>query len=505
MKRLRSYLSKQTAAYAAVIIVLAVGGWYLFGRSGSDAADTLVMAPVDFAQRVSSSGKVVAARDVDLGFSQGGRIARVYVAVGDRVSAGQVLAEVENADLRAALAQQQAKLDSLKAGAQPADIAASQAAYDKASQDLDNLYQSVGDSAASAYTSANDAVRTQLAALFNGTNSNSPQLAFSTSNSQAAIDAVSARVAASATLDAWQRELIAMPQTLTKAQAAQVLSADLSRLADLRGLLVSVSAALDSSTLTGSALTADKAAVVAAQTEINAAVKSLNTINQSVASQVATVNQMQAQLTLKQSGASKEDIAAQAAAVAQAEAQLEKTVITAPFNGIITRVDAKVGLAAAASTPQVSVESSGTFQIESYIPEVSIAQVHVGDPAQVTLDAYGPDVAFTASVVSIDPAETVRDGVSTYRVVLQFAEPDDRVKSGMTATLSITTSTRPNALVVPQGAVFQKGEQTVVQVRRGSSVIDVPVSVGESSIGDVEVLSGLMAGDEVVLSPDTAR
>jgi HlyD family secretion protein len=508
VKHLHSLLSAfslKTAAYAAVALALLGGGWYFFAGGSGNAAQTIVVAPQDFTQQVSVSGKVVAAQDVDLGFSQGGRIAHVYVAVGDRVAAGALLAEIENGDLRAAVAEQQAKLSSLKAGAQPEDIAASQAALSKAQQDLDNLYQSISDTGMSAYTSAGDAVRTQLASLFSGGETATPQLTFSTANSQAAIDAGNARLKASGALNAWQSELAALPQSPSRAQLTALLNDSLSYLGAVRALLGNVSAALDGSNLSGSALAADKAAVVAAQTEVNAATKSLNTVSQSIASQTSTVSQAQAQLDLKRAGATAQDIAAQQALVEQAQAQLQKTLITAPFDGVITTVNAKVGLAAAANTPQISIESTGAFQIEAYVPEVNIAQVAVGNTATVTLDAFGPQVSFGASVVSIDPAETVRDGVSTYRVVLQFSAEDPRVRSGMTASLAIITARHANALVVPSGAIFMRAGQQYVQVRRDDALVDVPVTIGQASIGNVEVTSGLAAGETVVLTPNTAK
>src|SRR3989344_4692429 len=60
--------------------------------------ETMVVHPGDFLQQVSVSGRVTAANDVDLGFSQSGRIAHVYKVVGDNVSAGTLLAEIENGD-----------------------------------------------------------------------------------------------------------------------------------------------------------------------------------------------------------------------------------------------------------------------------------------------------------------------------------------------------------------------------------------------------------------------
>ena len=143
--------------------------------------------------------------------------------------------------------------------------------------------------------------------------------------------------------------------------------------------------------------------------------------------------------------------------------------------------------------------SAGAFQIESYVPEVNISLIRTGNQAAVTLDAYGADTLFDARVVSIDPASTVRDGVSTYRIVLEFSKADSRVKSGMTANVSITTETKPSVLSVPQGLVIRRDGSMFVRVVVDKEIQEHAVTLGAvSSVGEVEILSGLRAGDIVV-------
>ena len=142
--------------------------------------------------------------------------------------------------------------------------------------------------------------------------------------------------------------------------------------------------------------------------------------------------------------------------------------------------------------------STGAFQIESYVPEINIALIAVRDKASVTLDAYGEKI-FPASVVSIDPAETVRDGVSTYRAMLQFDAQNPLIKSGMTANVSITTDTKESALAVPQGLVVYRDGKMFVRVLVDKSTVEREVTLGGvSSLGEVEILSGLKEGDTII-------
>ncbi len=146
--------------------------------------------------------------------------------------------------------------------------------------------------------------------------------------------------------------------------------------------------------------------------------------------------------------------------------------------------------------------SVGTFEIESYVPEVSIAQIKLEDVARISLDAYGDSVLFDAKVVSIDPAETIRDGVSTYKVKLQFGDKDDRIKSGMTANVSIVIFNKPNVIVIPGGAIFNKDGKKFVQIKSDNKISDQEIVLGDvSSLGQTEIVSGLKDGDMVILNP----
>lgn len=195
-------------------------------------------------------------------------------------------------------------------------------------------------------------------------------------------------------------------------------------------------------------------------------------------------------------------VSAAEADVVTSQATLNKTLIIAPFDGVVARVDAKVGEVAAPSTTEVSLESGGLFQIESYVPELDIANVKVGQPAAITLDAYGSTITFDAMVIAVDPGETIRDNVPTYKVTLQFQKADPRLKSGLTANVLVTTTNIPGEIVVPLGAVIDQAGKKVVQVKVGKTVATRPVSVGRtSSFGQMEITSGLKNGDELVLNP----
>jgi len=159
-----------------------------------------------------------------------------------------------------------------------------------------------------------------------------------------------------------------------------------------------------------------------------------------------------------------------------------------------------VGEAVSINVPVAKVISASGFEVEVNIPEADIAKVKLGDKSKVTLDAYGDDALFEAEVVSIDPAETIIEGVATYKTTLQFSEKDDRIKSGMTANLDILTAERHSVIAIPQRAVITKdGQKTVRLLGDNNEVTEVNVQTGlRGSDGKIEILSGVNEGDKVI-------
>ena len=508
--------------YIILGIVMAAGAvWYFFFRQSGPLPQLLVVHPVNFAQQISISGTVQAAEDVDLGFAQSGRVSGVYAKVGNTIRHGALLAQIDNGDVRANLAQKQAALQtaqadfaSLLAGTRPEEIAVAQAQVDSDTSALAQTNAAIIDAIQTSYTQSDDAVRNKVDQMFNNARTSAPSLAFTTSNSQLESFIKTERVAMENTLASWQADVTGLSgdaDLVAAAQAAQTNSATVtSFLSDANTILT---IAMSNSTITQATINTYITSVATGRSNVNTAATALTSAVSAQKAAAAKLATDQKTLALKKAGSTQEDISAQEARVASAradvqnaQAQLGKTLVVAPFDGIITRMDAKVGEIISPTTPQISMISNGLFEIETFIPEVEIIGLAVGNLATTTLDAYGPDVQFAAHVIAIDPAETTVNGVSTYKTTLQFSQPDVRIKPGMTAAVAITTAVSPNALVVPQGAVFFKNGQQVVQVMRGNTRVDVPVQTGSTAtLGSVQVVSGLSDGDSVVLNPDTSR
>ncbi len=495
---------RQMIVYGAAALALLAVAAIFFASRDAESYETVTVRPGAFVQRISSSGKVEPVSRVNLGFSTGGRVSGVYVAVGNRVSVGQVLAEVENGDARGALLEAQAKLRSLEIGTRPEEIAVSRAEVTSAESSLAQAIQSTVEAARDAFVTAEDAVYQDTDQFVSNARSSNPSLTFTVSSGQVPIDFKNTRMQIGASLTSWASlvsGLTTSGDVYAAASASQTYLAEVSRLLSLASTALTLSS--ESSTVSRTTLDGYASDVSAARGAIEDAAIALTTAVTAQKSAAAKLEIARRTLALKEAGTNEPDIEAQAARVASARAQLEKTLIRSPFSGVITAVDAKVGAVSAANTPAISMISDGGFKIESYVPEINIASIAVGNPARITLDAYGEDTPFDAAVALIDPAETVRDGVSTYRVTLEFTKPDERIRAGMTANVVVTTGEKENVLSIPLGAVETRGNESYVRVLVDGAAVERRVTTGGTSyLGTLEIVSGLADGDTVIV--DTA-
>jgi RND family efflux transporter MFP subunit len=238
-----------------------------------------------------------------------------------------------------------------------------------------------------------------------------------------------------------------------------------------------------------------------ALSNFNQAYNTISTAEANLKSSKGALDEALSTYNVKLSGASKESLMEAKARADQANAILEKNKIISPIAGILTKAEPNIGEYVNAGQVVFSVMSNEIFKIEANVPETDISKLSLENKASVTLDAYGEETPFEATVINIDPAETIIEGVPTYKVTLIFDKADPRIRSGMTANIKISTRSKDSVLAIPVSAISgTDGNKTVKKLSDSGKSFDiVTVSTGlKGSNGLVEILSGLNVGDKVV-------
>lgn len=526
--------------------------WRTVGGNQAPAYEVREAQRHDVVEQVEVTGTVVPVNEVELAFERAGRVIGIAGEVGTPVRSGDVVASLSGDDERArvgsaqaalerargALASAQATLDDLRQGATPEELAVARTTLENAKSSvvliekkqqaaLDSLYAQAPNDIQKAYTAVDSAIHTHTAPLFRDPLSNNPQLDFLTSNLQAENASEAQYVQVRAGLDSFS-VLADAAYTAPQSTLDNSLQTVMEYLSRARALLQAISDAVNSAvSVSSTSLESYKVSVNTARTDINTIMSTLSSLRQDIATQKATqasanadaqnaVASAQAAYDVKVAGSRPAQIRSQEAAVAQArsavsaaeadlasaQSVLAQTRLIAPFDGVITKKDIVAGQIVSPNTPAITIIGSQAYQIEAQIPELEIAKLKGGDSATATFDAFGAEV-FPVRVARIDPAQTTVDGVSRYRAVLFFETIDPRIRSGMTATLNITTARRDAVLAVPRSALVVTATGYAVRLApsgQGKEPVLQPVVVGLLGPDFAEITQGLSEGQSVVVA-----
>ena len=264
---------------------------------------------------------------------------------------------------------------------------------------------------------------------------------------------------------------------------------------------------------------------------------------------VATVAQMQAQLNQSkaQTDSARGHLQTQVATLRANQDMLEKTIAIAPFDGIVTNMPVKegetvvTGIQNTAGSTLMTLADMSVITAEVKVDETDIVNIKDGQPADVLVDAI-PGKVFKGHVTLVGDQALLRStGIATsqsttgteeakdFKVVVTLDESSDQLRPGLSTTAKITTAQKSNVLALPIQALTMfappapnSGNSNVEAASSSSStktppvqgvyVMEkdahgkqrakfVPVTTGITGATDIEVLSGLQDGQEIVTGP----
>ncbi|MDO8183435.1 MAG: efflux RND transporter periplasmic adaptor subunit [bacterium] len=484
-KWLRRSASWRILIPTGIALVLAGGYYFVWGAGATPELVVVDRGPVT--QSVVLSGKTKAGTAVDLAFEKSGQVARVTAQVGEKVKVNQVIVALEAGELnaqfleaKANLAAEEIKLQDLQNGTRGEELLLYQSQHTDA-QAL--LKQRVRES----YTLADDAIHNLADQVFVNSNSSSADILVPISDGNLRTDILVERFKLEGVFNDWSLKM--GDRELARAN-----------LLEIKNFLDSLATVVNSSGISDTTFNTYKTNIYSARTNINTGITNLTNAEEKL-------NSASRELELKQAGNTPGEIEGQVAKVDQTRAkllnigaQLKKTLLISPINGLVTKQDAKVGEIAGAGQSLVAISSNGQLEVEAYVPEVHIGRLAVGNEVKIILEAL-KDETFTGRVIMIDPDATLVSSVPNYKIVVVLGTTDQRLRTGLTANLTVETQKRDNVLRLPRFALVPKDKLYFVHKAGLGSGILTPVTVGLlGTDGFAEITAGLAPGDQVVVS-----
>jgi membrane fusion protein (multidrug efflux system) len=182
--------------------------------------------------------------------------------------------------------------------------------------------------------------------------------------------------------------------------------------------------------------------------------------------------------------------------LALSKARFLKTRIVAPFDGIIGTRKVSIGTFLRTGQPITELANLDEIRAEFSAPERFLDQIKKGAEVTVSTTIF-LNHSVKGKIIAIEPV--LNPETRNVQVVALVKNPGQKFRPGMSANVSVVLSKHPNALTIPNEAVFAQGNQSFVfVVKQDSSVSRVPITMGLQLSDVVEVLDGLEAGGKVV-------
>jgi multidrug efflux pump subunit AcrA (membrane-fusion protein) len=454
------------AGLAVALAGACVGAYLSVGRSGavaSTATRTVKVARGPVTATVTGSGNIASASTETLAFGAAGTVTAVYVKVGERVAKGRAIARIDDTPAKIALDQAKAQLlmaqasyTRTAAGQTSIEAAKNRNAIDRASLQLTQAKSSLAAATKQlgADTAAQDTlVASALAAYKAGTGT---KAAWTT--------AVSTRSGA------LSRDRLAVRQARIQYNSALT---DLAQAKDTAATAAAGPAAADLANASSSLAQAKQAVAVARKT-LDATVLR--------ADQAGTV--------LSVSGYVGQTVSAGTSTITKGSSPSNSSSSSGGGDGPSSTSSGASGFAVVADLGHLSVTAN--------IAEADASSVAVGQSASITVSSTNAQLAGKVTEVSLQSSTS--NNVVQYPVTVTVDAVATAVKLGATVSLTITTGSRTNTLVVPSSAVSTVGNRHTVTVIRNNVPTTVPVEQGLSGDNGVEILAGLSEGETVQLT-----
>lgn len=532
-----------------IVAIVIVGGYFLYAKlKGGDKGLKMITAPVtrgDLQETVTATGSVEAqtGAQVNIGTQITGQIKRLYADIGQKLKKGDVIAVLDLPELTDTLKQSEDALAAAETKSQQAEVTLAQTkrtVYSQLTQaqaTVESMHQKYIFARDTAQQSK-ETVPTDVLRAENTLNSsvaalNTSKAALVQTQAGAALNIEVAQAAVNqADANAAKSDAdLTRNQTLYNQQFLSASDLD-TFIATAKVNRAAADSAKQTLTLTQQKVDADletaKDAVTQAEQTVQAsraALKAALSEHHAVSAQVANTADAYAayeealaalavaraniqNITLRQQDLIQDQDTERQARnlVAYNSAILDKSIIRTPIAGSVINLAVQQGdtLAAGLASPTLIIVSDlNRLEVEAYVDETDIGKVKLGQPVNVSVDAF-PQKVFTGKVLKIASGSTIQQGVVTYDVSVKLDDQGKQLKPDMTATATFIIGSQKNVLLVPSVAIQVGVKSSKVNILKTvdgqQKIVPTVIKTGGTDGLNTQIISGVNEGDIVVVA-----
>ena len=476
-----------------------------FGRGPrSMPVETVPVANSDIRKTIAITGAIFARAEVEVYPKQTGELVELLIEKGDKVKAGQTLAKIESRMFEIQTKQAQSELAGAEAAYEKKSSLAfvsSETDFKQAKGNFDRLQAVLKQSEVDLELQTKQAdvqikranadlriAQARLNAAVSGARAQEiEQAKVRKENAKRNLDRLTALL---------KDEMVSKDQVEAAQLQYDIYSAQLSlleegmRLEDIEVLKAQVEtakASLESAENNKMLVEAKRAGLDAAKAQAESAQAFFEqaTVSKNSATWEKDLAQAQASLERAQ------------AAVELAQQRLEESTIKAPISGIIAQRFLDKGDTTSPTRPFVTIVDMDVVKVTAKVPSKDIGGINLGQKATIKPDALaGED--FSGKVVNISPI--IDRASQTCEIEIEAPNPDYKLKPGMFTRVELTVSEHKGVPVIPSDVLLKEGEDTFVYVVDAGKALKKKVVTGISDGVKTEILSGLKAGEQLIVA-----
>lgn len=500
MHTLFDWYGKRTVI-ATIVAIISLGGFGLYLNSDtseeasevvSPATTVAVATPLELqsTQSINLLGSVAAASEATILSERGGRVVSVRVSLGQSVSAGTIIATLENASEQAAVLQAEGVYEAALASAGQS-IKQNDSSVRNAETALNSAQNNIVNAIQSSYSTANNTLTSVVDQFYSNPLGLSPGIRISGTDTSYLR---SERIAFKSIMDEWRTEAQRVSYSAQSNTLLDTAEARIERLLLVVDHLLDATTSADrNATLNGQLVTSYSASLINERDALVATIQDIRAARNGLTQAEEALRRAAVSDTSGQTALTDAQVKQALGSLRAAQANLAKTIIRTPITGTVNALPVTVGDFISPSAQVALVANDQALEITTFVSEFDYDALQVGDEVRINNTATG---IVTNLSNALDPATGKRE------VRIASTDPTLRAGDSVRITLETDTTAAPAldaTFTLPLTAVRFAGEQGYVFIVEDGALVRVDVETNQVLNGDVTIEAGIAIDTPVVI------